>query len=157
MAILTELRDPRIGMTTVTRVEVSADLRQAKVHVSVMGNEGQQHLSLNGLRNAAGFLQSKVAQGIDLRYTPRLEFVLDQGVKKSIEVARILREVMPASEGSTESSPVDASTVEGESAVEDSAVEDSATDDDLDDLDDEDDSDEDDSAEGESDEREETA
>jgi ribosome-binding factor A len=95
MAILTELKDPRIRDVTVTQVEVSADMRQAKIHVSIMGDETKQNLSLHGLQSAAGFLQSKVASRIDTRYTPRLEFVLDQGVKKSIEIARILREVLP--------------------------------------------------------------
>ena len=96
MAILTELRDPRIQNVTVTYVEMSGDMRQAKVHVSVMGDDTQQDLSLRGLQNASGFLQQKVAQRIDTRYTPRLKFVLDQGVKNSIEVGRILDEVLPA-------------------------------------------------------------
>lgn len=95
MAILTELRDPRIRNVTVTFVEVSADLRHSKIHVSIMGDDKQQQLSLHGLGSAAGFLQSKVASRLDLRYTPRLAFVLDQGVKKSIEVSRILAEVLP--------------------------------------------------------------
>jgi ribosome-binding factor A len=95
MAILTELRDPRIRDVTVTFVDVSADMRQAKVHVSVMGDETKQQLSLKGLRNAAGFLQQKVGQRIDTRYTPRILFVLDQGVKRSLEVSRILKEVLP--------------------------------------------------------------
>jgi ribosome-binding factor A len=95
MAILTELKDPRVRDVTVTYVEMSADLRYAKVHVSVMGDETHQRLTLAGLRSAAGFLQAKVAKRIDTRYTPKLEFHLDQGVKKSIEVARILREVLP--------------------------------------------------------------
>ena len=90
MAILAELKDPRIRDVTVTYVEVSADLRHAKVHVSVMGDQSQQALSLRGLQSAAGFLQSKIARGINLRYTPRLNFVLDQGVKRSIEISRIL-------------------------------------------------------------------
>jgi len=96
MAILTELRDPRIRNVTVTYVEMGGDMRQAKVHVSVMGDETQQNLSLRGLQNASGFLQQKVAQRIDTRYTPRLIFVLDHGVKNSIEVGRILEEVLPA-------------------------------------------------------------
>jgi ribosome-binding factor A len=95
MAILAELSDPRIRDVTVTHVEVSGDLRHAKVHVSVMGDEKRQNLSLKGLRSAAGFLQAKVAKRIDTRYTPRIEFLLDQGVKRSIEVARILHEVLP--------------------------------------------------------------
>jgi len=95
MAILTELRDPRISDVTVTLVEVSPDMRHAKVHVSVMGDEAKQKLTLRGLQNASGFLQQKIAQRIDTRYTPRLRFVLDQGVKRSIEVSRILDEVLP--------------------------------------------------------------
>lgn len=95
MAILTELNDPRIRDVTVTYVEVTGDLRQAKVHVSIMGDETRQQLSLRGLQNAAGFLQARCAKRIDMRYTPRLEFFLDQGVKKSIAVSRILSEVLP--------------------------------------------------------------
>jgi len=95
MAILTELRDPRIRDVTVTYVEVSDDLRHAKVHVSVMGDQTRQDLSLRGLQNAAGFLQSKIATRVELRYTPRLNFILDKGVKHSIEVAKILKRVLP--------------------------------------------------------------
>ncbi len=95
MAILTEIKDPRVHDVTVTFVEVSPDLRHAKIHVSVMGNMTQQKTVLAGLQNAAGFLQQKIGRRIETRYTPRLKFVLDQGVKKSIEVSRILKEVLP--------------------------------------------------------------
>ena len=95
MAILADLKDPRIAGVTVTFVEVAGDMRQAKVHVSVMGDEAQQNLSLHGLQSAAGYLQKKVSQRIDTRYTPKLQFVLDLGVKKSIEIARILQTVLP--------------------------------------------------------------
>jgi ribosome-binding factor A len=93
-AILTELRDPRVENVTVTFVEVSGDLRTAKVHVSVMGDEKQQELCLHGLKSSAGFLQQKVARRIDTRYTPRLQFHLDQGVKKSIAISKILQDVL---------------------------------------------------------------
>jgi len=95
MAILAELNDPRIRDVTVTYVEVSGDLRLAKVHVSVMGDEVKQQLSLRGLQSAAGFLQSKCAKRINTRFTPKIEFYLDQGVKNSIEISRILKEVLP--------------------------------------------------------------
>lgn len=98
MAILTELSDPRVRDVTVTFVEVSRDLRYAKIHVSVMGDETRQKLTLRGLQSAAGFLQAKVAERIDIRYTPKLSFHLDQGVKHSIAVAKILREVLPQEE-----------------------------------------------------------
>ena len=100
--ILIELQDPRIQDVTVTYVEVSPDMRQAKVHVSVMGDDAKQKLSLHGLQSAAGYLQSKIASRIDTRYTPRLQFVLDQGVKHSIEVSRILSELFPNQSSSTQ-------------------------------------------------------
>jgi len=95
MAILADLKDPRIRDVTVTYVEVSPDMRQARVHVSIMGDDTKAQLSLRGLQNSAGFLQSKIAKRIDTRYTPRLSFVLDLGVKKSIEVSQILQSVLP--------------------------------------------------------------
>jgi ribosome-binding factor A len=105
MAILTELRDPRISDVTVTFVEVSADMRYAKIHVSIMGDVPKQELAVKGLQNAAGFLQQKIARRIDTRYTPRLRFVLDKGVKHSIEVARILSEVLPEANGDPDEGP----------------------------------------------------
>ncbi|MCH2118882.1 MAG: 30S ribosome-binding factor RbfA [Pirellulales bacterium] len=95
MAIIADLRDPRITDVTVTYVEVSADLRLAKVHVSVMGDEIKQNLCLHGLRSSAGFLQNKISNRIDTRYTPRLRFELDQGVKQSIALSKILDDVLP--------------------------------------------------------------
>jgi ribosome-binding factor A len=95
MAILTELKDPRVRDVTVTHVEMSPDMRYARVHVSIMGDEVRQKLSLAGLRSSAGFLQARLAEKIETRYTPRLVFELDQGVKRSIEIARLLKEVLP--------------------------------------------------------------
>jgi ribosome-binding factor A len=98
MAILVEIKDPRVRDVTVTYAEVSPDLRVAKIHVSVMGDETHQDLTLRGLQSAAGFLQAKLARELELRYTPKITFLLDQGVKKSIEIAKILREVLPPEE-----------------------------------------------------------
>jgi len=95
MAILTELRDPRVKNVTVVGVEVLPDMKSAKVFVSIMGSEKEQLLALSGLQNSAGFLQKKITERIESRYTPRLTFVLDQGVKNSLEINRILREVLP--------------------------------------------------------------
>jgi ribosome-binding factor A len=118
MAILRELKDPRIQDVTVTYVEVSPDLRHAKVHVSVMGNETKQKLSLKGLASAAGFLQTRIAERIDTRYTPRLQFVLDQGVKHSIEVSRILSELFPKESTSPDDAASEAADGAGEPASE---------------------------------------
>ncbi|MCL2118265.1 MAG: 30S ribosome-binding factor RbfA [Planctomycetaceae bacterium] len=95
MSILTDLQDPRIRDVTITRVEVSGDMRHAKVFISVMGDETQEQLTLRGLQSAAGFLQAKCAKRIDTRYTPRLQFQIDEGVKKSVEVTQLLKEIFP--------------------------------------------------------------
>jgi ribosome-binding factor A len=123
MSILTELQDPRVRDVTVTSVEASGDLRYAKVMVSVMGDETRQNLTLRGLQNAAGFLQSKIADRIDLRYTPRLSFVLDQGVKHSIAMAQILREVLPREKPAADSESVPCEAGPNEEALRDDAAE----------------------------------
>ncbi len=94
--ILFELRDPRLrpATITVTRVEVSGDLQHAKVYVSIMGTPKEQDLSLHGLRRAAGFVQSKLGSRLKMRFTPSVTFVLDQGVKKSIEITRLINEAL---------------------------------------------------------------
>ena len=92
--ILFELRDPRVKGVTVTRTEVSGDLQHAKVLVSIMGTPGEQQLCMHGLRHAAGFIQSKLASRLKTRFTPVINFVLDQGVKKSIEVSRLINEAL---------------------------------------------------------------
>ena len=106
MAILTQLRDPRVKDVTVTKVEVSGDMRSGKVYVSIMGDEKKQQLCLNGLRRSAGFLQSCIKDRIDTRYIPKLEFEIDKGVKQALEVSRILKEVLPPTEDEDESEEV---------------------------------------------------
>src|SRR5437588_2308580 len=90
--ILFELRDPRIKGVTVTRAEVSGDLQHAKVYVSLMGTPQEQNRCLHGLKHAAGFVQSKLAARLQTRFTPLVHFVVDEGVKKSIEVSRLINE-----------------------------------------------------------------
>ncbi|WP_437201608.1 30S ribosome-binding factor RbfA [Planctomicrobium sp. SH664] len=103
-AILFELRDPRVKNVTILSVEAAEDLRTAKIYVSIMGDAKTARLSLKGLNSARGFIQSRIADELQLRLTPVLTFVVDEGVKKSIEVSRVLRDLQPA-EG--ESDPVD--------------------------------------------------
>jgi len=114
--ILFDLRDPRVKNVTVTRAEVSGDLQHAKIYVSIMGTEKEQELTMHGLRHAVGFVQAKVAGRLQTRYTPAIKFVLDQGVKNSLEIARLINEALakpaPAIEagsadGIAEEEPVD--------------------------------------------------
>jgi ribosome-binding factor A len=92
--ILFEVRDPRVKGVTVTRAEVSGDLQHAKVYVSIMGSPREQQLCLHGLKHSSGFIQSKLAARLQTRFTPVIEFVLDEGVKKSIEVSRLINEAL---------------------------------------------------------------
>ena len=131
MAILADLKDPRVQDVTVTYVEVSGDMRQAKVHVSVMGDETKQNLCLRGLQSSAGYLQTKLGKRVDSRYTPRLEFILDQGIKKSIEISKILDQILPAKDESENSAPETVVPEQDDPApVEDNAAEDNAAEDD---------------------------
>jgi ribosome-binding factor A len=111
-AILFELRDPRVKGVTVTRTEVSGDLQHAKVFVSVMGTPAEQKLCLHGLRHAAGFIQSKLASRLKTRFTPVINFVLDQGVKRSIEVSRLINEALGQAAPKVEAEPADGAAEE---------------------------------------------
>ena len=94
--VLFGLKDPRVKNVTVLRTEVAPDLRSAKVYVSVRGDERTQSLSMHGLRSARGFIQSQIAERLDLRYTPVLTFVLDPGVKLSAQASSIIRGALEA-------------------------------------------------------------
>ena len=100
--ILFELRDPRVKLVTVTRAEVSGDLQHAKVFVSLMGSEQDQKLCMHGLKHATGYVQGKLAKRLQTRFTPLLTFVLDQGVKNSIEVTRLINEALGKTPGQGE-------------------------------------------------------
>jgi ribosome-binding factor A len=87
-----ELKDPRVGFVTVTDVKTSPDLRHARVYVSVLGDEGTQTASLDGLRSAHGFLQAKVAHELRLKRTPELTFELDHTAERAARLEELLHE-----------------------------------------------------------------
>ncbi len=91
--IRTRLKDPRIGFTSITRVEVSADLRHAKVFVSVMGSPQEQAESIKGLKHAAGFLRHEMAGRMTIRYMPELVFKLDTSIKEGARILELIQQV----------------------------------------------------------------
>lgn len=105
--ILFGMQDPRIKGVTVTRTEVSGDLQHAKIYVSLMGTEREQKLCMHGLEHAAGFIQSRIGSRLQTRFTPVVRFVLDKGVKNSIEVSRLINEALASSAPKTEAGPAD--------------------------------------------------
>ena len=106
-SVLFELRDPQVKNVTVLHAEVAPDNKSAKVYVSIMGDEKEQALCLHGLESARGYLQSRIADRIETRWTPILTFVNDQGIKKSVETARHLRELLGETEESEDADSVD--------------------------------------------------
>ena len=92
-AIVSRLRDPRVGFVTITHVDVSADLHYAKVFYSVIGDETKRKETHEALSHARGFLQKDLAQTLNLRYTPHLDFYLDDSLDHSMEINQILTEL----------------------------------------------------------------
>ena len=88
-----ELKDPRVGFATVTRVRVSADLRHARVLISVMGSEEEQRATMAGLESAKPFLRSELGRQVRMKYLPELRFELDQGPRDAERVQALLQEV----------------------------------------------------------------
>jgi ribosome-binding factor A len=84
------LRDPRIGFVTVTSVETSPDLRQAKVYVSVLGSDDERADTLAGLESAHGLLQQTVATELRMKHTPTLQFVFDESIDRGMRISEIL-------------------------------------------------------------------
>ena len=90
--LLYELQDPRESFITVTGVEVSRDLKNARVGVSVLGSESDTKKAMAKCRHASGFIQHELCSRIDLRYTPVLSFYNDTGPEKSVKISQILKE-----------------------------------------------------------------
>src|SRR6478609_1526922 len=88
-----ELKDPRIGMVTVTGVHVTPDLREATVYVSVLGNEKKRRASLAGLESAHGVLQARINRELRLRRTPTLLFSYDSSVERGVEMTKLIDEL----------------------------------------------------------------
>jgi ribosome-binding factor A len=90
--LATELKDPRLGFITVTRAELSPDLRHARVFVGALGEKGEVGASLRVLKKASGFVRRAVGQRLRLRFAPEIDFRYDQGLEATDRVARLLEE-----------------------------------------------------------------
>lgn len=88
-----EINDPRVGVVTLTGVEVSNDLKHARVFFSVLVNQQGKDEVLSGLRSASGFIRSKIARELKLRYVPTLEFIYDDTQANAQRIEELLRKV----------------------------------------------------------------
>jgi ribosome-binding factor A len=91
-AIASELEDPRIGFVTVTSVDTSADLRSARVYVSVLGDEAAREATLAGLRSSHGVLQAAIARETRIKRTPTLTFHYDDTPERGVRISRLLED-----------------------------------------------------------------
>ncbi len=106
--ILRELKDPRLGFITVTDVECTGDLREAKVYVSLMGSEKQIKDSWEGLQSSLGYIRREIGQRIRLRFTPELKFELDKSLDYSAHIQELLLKVHAEDEAKkAEKAPTD--------------------------------------------------
>lgn len=92
--ILFGIKDPRVKNVTVLWADAAPDLRSVRIFLSVRGDEREQSLTMHGLNSARGFIQSQIADKLELRWTPILQFVLDPGAKRAAETSALLREAM---------------------------------------------------------------
>ena len=89
------LKDPRIGFTTITRVEVSNNLKHARVYVSVMGTDEEKNETLIGLASARGYIRNSLGKNLYMKFIPELEFKLDENANHAEKISRILNELHP--------------------------------------------------------------
>src|SRR4051794_9610599 len=88
-----ELKDPRIGFTTVTSVDMSSDLKYARIYVSVMGTPEEQQATMDALTSGRGFIRRELASRLALRFAPEIQFRLDTSAEYSDNISRLLSEL----------------------------------------------------------------
>ncbi len=91
--LLYDIKDPRIGFVTVTEVEMTGDLREAKIYVSIMGNDEQIKNSMEGLQSALGFIRREIGKRIRLRFTPEISFAPDKSLDYSEHIQKLLLKI----------------------------------------------------------------
>jgi ribosome-binding factor A len=89
----TRVKDPRVGFASITHVDVSGDLRHAKIHISVLGTEEEQAATIRALKHATGFLRHELASRLVLRYMPELVFKLDTSIEQGSRILELIRKV----------------------------------------------------------------
>ncbi len=103
--IVRDIKDPRVGFITIMDVSSSPDLRHARVYVSVLGDEEDKAETMAALKHASGWVQSRVAQDIQLKYHPRIEFVLDRTLAEAARMNELIDEMRADVEGDPDDPP----------------------------------------------------
>jgi ribosome-binding factor A len=93
-----EVRDPRVGLATVTAVETSPELDHARVYIRTLGGEEEQEAALAGLRSAAPFVRGQLGKRLRMRRVPELHFQYDRMLDEAARIEQLLREALPDDE-----------------------------------------------------------
>ena len=101
------IKDPRVGFASITHVEVSGDLRHAKVFVSIMGTAEEKAASMKGLKNATGYLRHELAGRIVLRYMPEISFKLDTSIEEGARILDLINKIEAEERASSQTSEVE--------------------------------------------------
>ena len=110
--IRNDLKDPRVGFITVTSVDLSQDLRHAKVFISVMGTEDERLKSMEGLERAAGFIRSSLGNKIRIRHIPELLFRHDESYEYAARIAEVMKQIEPEIKSEKQQADTDQPSVE---------------------------------------------
>ncbi|MCX5668021.1 MAG: 30S ribosome-binding factor RbfA [Candidatus Omnitrophica bacterium] len=97
--VLEEIKDPRIGFLTITKVELTKDLRYAKVYFSVLGGAKEKALALKGLNSAKGYIKGMMADRISLRLVPEISFRIDESIEHTKEIYDLFKRIEKKDEG----------------------------------------------------------
>jgi ribosome-binding factor A len=99
-----EVRDPRVGMVTITAVETSPELDHAKVYITTLGDDQEKQAALTGLQSASPFIRSQLSRRLHIRRVPELHFQVDRVLEEAGRIEALLRQVLPADEDGSDSS-----------------------------------------------------
>lgn len=100
--LLRDIKDPRLRMATISHVDMTPDLRHARVYISRLGTETEQQEAIDGFLHAAGFIRSQLGKRLRLRYTPELTFHLDTAIAHGVRISSLLHDLVPSHTPETE-------------------------------------------------------
>lgn len=95
LLIRSEVRDPRVGLATITAVEASPELDHARVYITTLGDDEEKEAAVEGLRSAASFIRTQLGRRLHMRRIPELHFQVDRKLENALRIESLLREALP--------------------------------------------------------------
>ena len=106
-----EIKDPRVSaLVSVTRCDVTNDLKECKAYISVLGSDEDAENTMEGLRRASGFIRKRLAESLNLRYTPQIEFKLDKSIEYGVMMSKKIDDVLGANKSTEDTASEDAAS-----------------------------------------------